>query len=129
MEIVVDASAVLAVVLDEDERDVILEATENVTLLSPAVVRFEIGNALIAMYRRDRIEEKTVREAWNSAEEVPIQLVPVNVEESLEIALEHGIYAYDAYYLNSAAAYRRPLLTLDRNMRRISENLGIDLVI
>lgn len=129
MEIVVDASAVLAVVLDEEERDVILEVTENATLLSPAVVRFEIGNALIAMYRRDRIEERTVREAWNSAEEVPIQLVPVNVEDSLEVALEHGIYAYDAYYLNSAVAYRRPLLTLDRNMRRVSEILGIDLVI
>ncbi|HEX4963077.1 MAG TPA: type II toxin-antitoxin system VapC family toxin [Thermoanaerobaculia bacterium] len=129
MEVVADASALLAVVLNEPERDSIIDATEGVTLISPFVLPYEIGNALIAMRKRRRIEEEVIVPAWRATQRIPVQLVPVEVEAALVLALDHGIYAYDAYYLQCSLAHRLPLIALDRTMRGIAKKLGIRLVI
>ncbi|MCG8459366.1 MAG: type II toxin-antitoxin system VapC family toxin [Holophagales bacterium] len=129
MEVVADASTLLAVTLDEPERPAILDATVGVTLIAPEVLPWEVGNALSAMSKRGRLERKLVSPAWEAVQRIPVRLVPVEVEASLTLALELGIYAYDAYYLQCAATYRRPLITLDRQMRRIAASLGISCLI
>lgn len=130
MEVVVDASALLAVVLDEPERTPIIEATEEATvLIAPSALPYEIGNALIAMARRGRIENERVPEVWKATQKVPVQLVSVGVESAIELALANGIYAYDAYYLQCALSRQHPLLTLDRTMREVAETLGIRVLV
>ena len=125
VEAVVDASALLAVVLDEPERPAILRATVGMALMAPEVLPFEVGNALVAMRKRGRLEEELVLPAWEAARKIPIRLVAVEIATAIVTALELGIYAYDAYYLQCARAYRRPLLTLDRLMRHRADSLGI----
>ncbi|GAB6044228.1 hypothetical protein JCM17961_49130 [Endothiovibrio diazotrophicus] len=56
---------------------------------------------------------------------IPVRLVGVEVLESLRIALEYGIYAYDAYFLQCARVFSLPLLTLDRRMVQVAGRLGI----
>ena len=129
MEVVVDASALLAVVLDEPERGSIIDATEGVTLISPSVLPYEIGNALIAMRKRGRIEEEVILAAWRATQRIPVQLVPVEVEAALVLALDHGIYAYDAYYLHCSLSRRRPLIALDGKMREVAKKIGIQLLV
>ena len=129
MEVVADASALLAVVLDEPERGSIVDATEGATLIAPAALPSEIGNALTAMRKRGRIEEESVLPAWEATQEIPVQLVPVEFEAAITLALANGIYAYDAYYLHCSLSHRRPLVTLDRRMREVAENLGIRLLV
>jgi predicted nucleic acid-binding protein len=129
VEVVTDASALLAVVFDEPERSSIIEATEGATLVAPTALPFEIGNALIAMSRRGRIEEETIFPAWKATQTIPIQLVPVDVEAALVLALANGIYAYDAYYLHCSLIHRRPLVTLDRKMREVAKKLGVRLLV
>lgn len=129
MEIVTDASALLAVVLDEPERGAIIDATQGVTLISPLALPYEIGNALIALRKRGRIEEDAILPAWNAAQQIPIQLVPVEMENALALALDHRIYAYDAYYLQCSLSLRRPLLSLDGKMREVARKLDIRLLV
>jgi len=127
--VVADASALLAVVLDEPERGPIIDATEGATLIAPSALPFEIGNALIAMRKRGQIEEEVILPAWQATQRIPVQLVPVDVEAALVLALAHGIYAYDAYYLQCSLSHRRPLVTLDRKMREVAKKLGLLLLV
>jgi predicted nucleic acid-binding protein len=129
MDVVTDASALLAVALDEPERSSIIEATQGASLISPQVLHFEIGNALIAMRRRRRIEEEVLLPAWKVAQQIPVRLVPVEIAAALSLALAHGIYAYDAYYLQCALSNRRPLVTLDLKMQEVAEKLDIQLLV
>lgn len=129
MEVVTDASALLAVILDEPERGSIIDATQGATLISPLALPYEIGNALIAMRKRGRIEEDAILPAWNAAQQIPIQLVAVEMENALALALANGIYAYDAYYLQCSLSLRRPLLTLDGKMREVAQKLDIRLLV
>ena len=49
--IVADANVYLAVILNEPEKKSIIENTRGVTLISPEVLPYEIGNALTAMLK------------------------------------------------------------------------------
>ena len=51
MEIVADASVFLAVILNESDRDWVIHKTSGTGIVSPEVLPYEIGNALIAMKR------------------------------------------------------------------------------
>jgi predicted nucleic acid-binding protein len=57
MEVVSDASAFLAVALDERDRDWVIKKTSGLTILSPEVLPYEIGNALVALSRKGRLNE------------------------------------------------------------------------
>jgi predicted nucleic acid-binding protein len=129
MEVVTDASALLAVVFDEPERAAIVDATQGATLISPLALPWEIGNALIAMRKKRTIEEKEVLPAWQASQLIPVQLVPVEIDKALALALAYGIYAYDAYYLQCSLSQRRPLLTLDRKMREVAQDLNLRLLV
>ncbi len=54
MQIVVDASALLAVLLAEAHREGVLAATRGVALCAPASLPWEIGNALSSGLKRGR---------------------------------------------------------------------------
>ncbi len=55
MNIVVDTSAVIAVVTNERDRSRIIAVTEGVSLIAPSSLYLEIVNAFSAMLRRNRI--------------------------------------------------------------------------
>jgi predicted nucleic acid-binding protein len=55
-------------------------------------------------------------------------LARVDVEDSLRLGLEHGIYAYDAYFLRCAKGFAAPLLTLDRRMKQVAGKLGLEVL-
>jgi hypothetical protein len=52
-------------------------------------------------------------EAVGIYRQIPIRFVDVELEESLKIAGELGIYAYDAYLIRCALKYRAPLISLE----------------
>jgi predicted nucleic acid-binding protein len=125
MEVVTDASALLAVVLDEPERPAIIEATAGATLMAPEALPFAVGNALTAMLKRGRLEAETAMETWSAAQRIPVQLLPVQIDAAIALAATHGMYAYDGYYLQCALAHRRPLVTLDRRLQQVAAELGV----
>ncbi|MBF0238080.1 MAG: type II toxin-antitoxin system VapC family toxin [SAR324 cluster bacterium] len=125
MEIVSDTNLFLAVVLDEPEKERIIELTMGHRLISPEILPFEIGNALTAMMKRNRLSSNEVISAWEVVKTIPVNLKKVNIRSALEIANQFKIYAYDAYFIECAISMRCPLLTLDQRMMNVAKECGI----
>ena len=123
--LVIDTSALLAVLLNEPARAALISATEGYGLVGAPSLPWEVGNALVAGVRRDRLSAAAVRQAWASYQAVPVRLAEIDAEHALNIALEARLYAYDAYVLETARAERLPLLTLDRGLARAARRLGL----
>lgn len=128
MEIVIDTSALVAVILQEGSTPELVETTKGASLMAPSSVHWEIGNALVAACRRDRLSTRDASLALTAYQDIPIRFVEVGLPAALELALERGTYAYDAFVLSCAARYRRPLLTLDSHMKTVAGAMGLNLV-
>jgi len=128
MNVLLDASAIMAIILNEPNRSSVIELTENAILLSPEVISFEIGNALISIYRKRKITEEELMEAYRNYTLIPLRVVDVDIGKALKIACKYDIYAYDAYYLETANRLKLPLITFDERMQKVSLQLKIELL-
>jgi predicted nucleic acid-binding protein len=128
MSIVIDASALIAVVANEAQKVSLLNMTAGADLIAPASVHFEIGNAISAMLRRKRIAIHQAAELLGQYQLIPVRFVEVDLLASIRIAQKYNIYAYDAYLIHSAEKYRSPLLTLDEALRRHAKAHGVGVV-
>ncbi|HUX20750.1 MAG TPA: type II toxin-antitoxin system VapC family toxin [Spirochaetia bacterium] len=101
------------------------ERTEEArTLLSscgeiavPILWRSECLSALVVLARTGRLERRSALSAFAAARQA-FQSSEREVDYSLafELALEHGISAYDAQYVALAAKLRAKLVTNDRGL-------------
>jgi predicted nucleic acid-binding protein len=129
IEIVLDANAIMAVIADEPESEIVISCTKNTILVSPCVVSSEIANGLTKMMKKGIISNKEkMIDLINIFQKIPIKVTEINLEKSLEIAWNYRIYAYDAFYLETAKRLDLPLLTFDNEMRRIGKELGITIL-
>jgi predicted nucleic acid-binding protein len=128
MNILIDASVIMAFVIDEPEKDVAINLTKDSALLAPEMTPYEIGNALARVYKRHILDEQGIIGAYNTYRKIPIKLVEVNIENALRIACKYTIYAYDAYYLETAKRLNIPLLTFDGNMKRIAQDMKLTIL-
>jgi predicted nucleic acid-binding protein len=55
MSLVVDTTIVIACVLEEPRREILIKLTANEELTAPASLQWEVGNALSAMFKHGRI--------------------------------------------------------------------------
>src|SRR5215475_5012865 len=114
MEIVLDASAIIAVIADEPEGEKVIKLTQNAIIISPNVISFEVANSLTRMVKKGIITNKEkIVSIIKSFQQIPIKLYENNLENVLEIAWKYRIYAYDAFYLDTAKNLNLPLLTFD----------------
>ena len=127
-DIIVDASVVIAVVVEEAAKAEILRLTMGHFLLAPQSLRHEIGNSLSKMLKMGRIEIETAKAAFSCYESIPIRHVPVNMPAALEIAAANNLYAYDAYMLETASRLGAPLFTLDIPLLKTAKKAGIDVL-
>jgi predicted nucleic acid-binding protein len=80
---------------------------------------------MTTMMKRNVLNPEEVISAWKMTQSIPVDLRRIDIGVALKIAARHNIYAYDSYFLECALSLRCPLLTLDRRMKVIAENLGI----
>lgn len=116
MDVVVDASVVIAVIADTPEKGALVRLTTGTQLIAPHSVHWEIGNAFSAMFRRKRTTPENIAQALGVYRRIPIRFVDVELAESLDIAATLGIYAYDAYLIRCAQRYAAPLISLDAGL-------------
>ena len=125
MEIILDACAIMAVIVKEPERDLVIELTKDAIIVSPNMVSYEVANALTKMVKKKIIEKERMINAYSYFEKIPIKTIDIDLKKALEIAWDYKIYAYDACYLESAKRLDLPLLTFDINMIKVGNELGI----
>ena len=126
--IVIDTSAILAVLLDETEKQAVVEATMGSVVCAPASLRWEVGNAATAGVKRRRLTTERARQLVTDLEQVTIRELAIDIRRAVDLGLELGIYAYDAYILEAARSSGFPLLALDGPIRRNAKKLGLSLV-
>ena len=125
MDIVIDTSALLAVIVAEPERDKIVKLTSGHTLVGPGSIPWEIGNAFSAMLKQKRLGLVEAQQGVKIFNSIPLRLVRVDLNNAISIAYETKTYAYDAYFLDCAVRHAAPLLTLDRALERAALKLGV----
>jgi len=125
MKVLLDASAIMAVILNEPSRSTVIALTENATILSPEVISFEIGNALVNLFKKRKITEEELLAAYRNYTAIPIESIKVDIEKALKIACKYKIYAYDAFYLETAIRLKLPLITFDGSMKKVGLDLKI----
>jgi predicted nucleic acid-binding protein len=116
MQIVIDASVLIAVITNEIDKQKLIEKTDQAELIAPLSVHWEIGNAFSAMLKRQRVTLEQAVKAIQAYLKIPVRFVDVELIDSIAIANELNLYAHDAYLLRCAEKYRSPLLTLDQKL-------------
>ena len=125
MDIVIDTSALIAVIAGEPERNKIVELTTENTLIGPGSIPWEIGNAFSAMFKRKRITLDQVKAALKAYNRIPIRLSNVDLSVSIDLATKLEIYAYDAYVIACALKHKCSILTLDKGLADAARKSGV----
>lgn len=128
MDIVIDTSAILAVIGEEAEKASLVRLTRGATLVAPASVHWEVGNALSAMFKRKAIGIKEALQLLEAYAAIPIRMTEVGLKQAVELSAKLNVYAYDAYVLACTVNERAPLLTLDRGLRDRARELKLDVM-
>lgn len=125
MELVIDTSAIIAVLVREPHRASLIEVTAGADLLAPPSVHWEVGNAFSAMFKRRRLTLRQAHRALEAYRQIPIRFSDVGLVRALEVSKDLDIYAYDAYVIACALQHRCPVLSLDQSLVEAAARAGI----
>jgi predicted nucleic acid-binding protein len=128
MDLVIDTSAIIAVIVGEPERDGIIQATTGHALIGPGSIPWEVGNAFSAMFKRDRLTLEEALKGLAIFTSIPLRYVEPDFDMAMEISKKADLYAYDAYFLACAIRHKAPLLTLDRKLKNSAQDLNVEML-
>lgn len=133
--IVLDASAALAWCFREEAQHYPTTLHEHLLTAQPIVPGIwplEIANSIAAALRRKKIEPAEVTRFLAMVEELGIVIDPLTAEkalkETLAIATERNLTAYDAAYLELAMREGAQLATLDSDLRTAAIEAGVRVI-
>jgi predicted nucleic acid-binding protein len=122
MAVVVDASAVGAIMFGEPEGETLTAHLEGETLLAPRLLDYELVNLALKKARKHPTSLPAIVVSLRGALKLPISRVDVPGFDVFRLAAETGLTAYDASYLWLARLRDAELVTLDRNLARAAES-------
>ncbi len=125
MVLVVDTSVILAVVLNEPSKMSLIRLTIGAELVAPASLHWEMGNALSAMLKRKRLTLDEAHQALSEYHKIPIRFHDVALDDTVTIAAQFAIYAYDAYFIACARTQSAAILTIDHGLKMAAQAAGL----
>ena len=125
MSLIVDNSVIISVITNEAHKTKLIRATKGEELIAPISLHWEIANAFSAMFKRKRITLEQAKKAMEYYSQIKIRFVEVDLNKALDIAFNHNIYAYDAYFIVCAKQYKSKLISLDKGLIQISKQNNI----
>lgn len=128
VEIVIDTSAILAVIGEQPEKASLLRLTRGAILVAPPSVHWEVGNALSAMFKRKAIGLTEALQLLEAYAAIPIRMAGIELKQAVELSARLNVYAYDAYVLACAINQGTPLLTLDGGLKERARKLKLDVL-
>ena len=122
---VLDASAMAAMVFDEPEGPAIAPEVDGAVVHAPSLLRYEMANIALTKIRRQPDQAAGIVRALTDAvgPRSRISWHDVDAAEMTMLARQTGLSAYDASYLWLAGSLGAHLVTLDRQLVRASEAL------
>lgn len=130
---VLDASLALAWALPDKHSAAAEQAVERIgredSLSVPALWWYEIANALTRTRRQARLSEADSLRALETYARLPLETDPSPDADLAwrlhSLAVEHGLSAYDAAYLELAQRRGAVLLTVDARLGRAASHAGV----
>ena len=126
MDIVIDTSALIAVIVGEPEREKIIEITKGNTLIGPGSIPWEIGNAFSAMFKRNRLTIEEAQTGLSIFKSILLRYIEPNFVKALKLSKQTQMYAYDAYFLDCAIRHKAPLLTLAKKLKASAQIVNVE---
>jgi predicted nucleic acid-binding protein len=111
---VVDASALAALLFGEPEAEAVATRLEGMRLAAPSLLTFELANVCLVKCRRHPAQRGALRAALALRASLGIEVVEVDHDAVVALALETSLTAYDASYLWLARRLGAELVTLDK---------------
>lgn len=121
MTLVVDASAISAIVFGEAEGATIAAHLDGESLIAPTLFDYEMVNIGWKKVRRHPDKHATLLAAMSRVPSLQITKVAVPLDELFALATETGLTAYDASYLWLARSQDLELVTLDDQLARVNQ--------
>lgn len=116
-EAVVDASALVDLLLDNDLGAAVRRRIAGHALHAPAHIDAEILSALGRLHRAGELEDENVEAKLHELSAAPIQRHPVAELLRGTWARRHQLRLADALYVELAVSRGAPLVTTDRRLR------------
>ena len=118
--IVVDCSALSAILFDEPARDEAVARLTGRSLHAPNLLEHEIVSVALKKRRKDWPADALAQALRDYAAQ-DIELHPVDLIAQYELATRYELSAYEAAYLWLAAELRAPLATFDRRLAEATQ--------
>lgn len=118
---VIDSSFLLAYLLPDETVGIVQQffdrlKSENIQLIAPSLLIFEVFNGLQTAVIRKRINTTLAKRLGKIFLLMPIELIEVDFMRTLQLADKHGLTFYDASYLYLSKSQHTELLTLDTKL-------------
>lgn len=118
MAVVVDASAIAAIMFGEPEGPALAAHLDGETLLAPALLDAELTNIALKKARRRPDAAPQILLSLRAALSLPVSRIAVPGVEVFALAARTALTAYDASYLWLAQSRDAELVTLDAALER-----------
>lgn len=114
--VVVDASALAALVFAEPEGAGVQQQLGTSALHAPSLIQYEVANAALHRSRREPAQARRFFSGLVTALEMDVELHAIDPLAVLALAMETSLSVYDAAYLWLARHLGMPLITLDKKL-------------
>ncbi len=112
--VVVDASALAAVLFGEPRAEEVVERLGDRDLVGPTLLPYELGSVALKKIAFRPSRRSALREALALFDRLGLRQVEVPPDAVVELAEREGLTVYDAAYLWLARTLDCELVTLDR---------------
>ncbi len=123
MAVVVDASAVAAVVFGELGGDAVRHELRGQPLYAPSLINYELTHVAWKKLRRSPSGAEAILEALGAVVRLGVVHTQPDMVQVLALAAATGLTSYDASYLWVSKSLGLRLVTLDRELAKAAERL------
>ena len=121
--VVVDASALAALLFGEPDGPAVARRMEDRPLLGPTLLRYEMASVCVRKMGEEPEQAAALLSALRLVPRMGIREVQVPEDGLVEVARENGLTAYDAAYLWLVREMGAQLVSLDRRLEKAAEDL------
>jgi len=114
--LVMDTSALAAVIFHEPEAISVEKRLKNGIWFSPTLIDYEIGSVLLKKLKLYPEKRQALMLCHDAFLDLPLERVETPIDSVIPIAEKHDLTIYDACYLWLAETLKAQLITLDKKL-------------
>ena len=120
--LVVDASAIAAVIFAEDDRLSVAQRLGGQFVIAPSLIVYELVNIALKKCKSGLLTPDQAASSLAEFFHFKVELHETDMEPCLRVALRHKLAAYDGSYLHLCRVNQAELVTLDRRLSRAASD-------